>query len=165
MSDLSEPEVPEMKKLEKRDFRTVTATGTALIKEVKATPDEEKLAVLIDGLESATKEYISIMLEKAQLEQILTHSPEGSFLYKLDFKGLFESNKSGLEKAQVKPCDFVLLKLTYVTGLAAFYGREYPNRDFMDQKRVRIDGIRGQKVHGFDDDFFQAIARKSQDAW
>ena len=104
MSEESETEtstVPAMKKIQKRTFNTVTATGTALIKEVKAKPDEEKLPTLVPGLQHATKEYVSIMLEKLELEQILTHSPEGSFLYRLDYKEFFDMNKAELEQAKV----------------------------------------------------------------
>ena len=95
-------ELPEMVDVgKKRSFTTVTTTGKAVIKECEKAADEDKLAELVKGLELATKEYVSIMLEKCDLKQILTHSPRGAFLYRLDFAAFFDINRSQLEKAKV----------------------------------------------------------------
>ena len=94
-------EPPQAEMISKRTFTTVTTTANALIKKVKAAHDEDKLAILVVGLEAATKEYLSIMLEKLELPEIITHSPKGSFLYKLDLSNLFTMEADDIKKATV----------------------------------------------------------------
>ena len=94
-------EPPPAEVLSKRTFTTVTTTANALIKKCKAAPDEDKLAILVAGLEVATKEYLSIMLEKLELPEIITHSPKGNFLYKLDLSTLFTMEADDIKKATV----------------------------------------------------------------
>ena len=96
---MDEPPAPEL--LSKRTFTTVTTTANALIKKCKAAPDEDKLALLVPGLEKATKEYLSIMLEKLELPEIITHTPKASFLYKLDLSTLFTMEAEDIKKATV----------------------------------------------------------------
>ena len=87
---------------QKRTFATITATANKLIKRCKNAPDEEKLAIVVEGLELATKEYLSIMLEKLDLTEIISHSPQAKRLYELDLVSLFTLEKPEVEKVQVK---------------------------------------------------------------
>ena len=86
----------------KRSMTTVTNTANTLCKRVTKTADEDKFAVILDGLQEATKEYVSIMLEKLELNEILSHTPAASFLYRLDWQTLFEVEASEVKKAEVK---------------------------------------------------------------
>ena len=97
---MEEPPAPEA--ITKRTFTTVTTTGNDLIKKCKAAHDEDKLAILVPGLEAATREYISIMLEKLELPEIITHTPKASFLYKLDLSSLFTMEADEIKKATVR---------------------------------------------------------------
>ena len=97
---MEEPPPAEM--LTKRTFTTVTTTGNELIKKCKAAADEDKLAIIVHGLEIATKEYISIMLEKLELSEVITHTPKASFLYKLDLSKVFTMEADDIKKATVR---------------------------------------------------------------
>ena len=100
---MAENDLPPMDQVgKKRTFTTITTTANNLIKKCKNAVEEEKLAVLVEGLESATKEYLSIMLEKLDLTEILTHSPKGKFLYELDLKTLFSAEAKEVEEASVR---------------------------------------------------------------
>ena len=85
----------------KRTFTTITTTANNLIKKCKNALDEDKLAVLLEGLEEATREYMSIMLEKLELPEIIVHEPKAKMLYQLDIAGLFCLEKPEVEQAKV----------------------------------------------------------------
>lgn len=85
----------------KRTFTTITTTANNLIKKCKNALDEDKLAILLEGLEEATREYMSIMLEKLELPDIIEHTPRAKALYELDIAGLFSLEKPELEQAKV----------------------------------------------------------------
>ena len=86
---------------QKRTFTTITTTANKLIKKCKNAVDEDKLATLVEGLQGATREYLSIMLEKLDLTEILTHSPQGKFLYELDLQSLFSPEEKDVEEVKV----------------------------------------------------------------
>ena len=104
----SEP--PQVDVLTKRTFTTITTTGNELIKRCRNAIDEDKLPFLVEGLENATKEYLSIMLEKLDLPEILTHSPEGKFLYNLDMKSLFERETEEVTQVKVNSLNVILFR-------------------------------------------------------
>ena len=85
----------------KRTFTTITTTANYLIKKVKGVSEDEKLPVLVEGLEAATKEYLSIMLEKLDVAEIMTHSPKAKFLFELDLAKLFAPETKEVEKVKV----------------------------------------------------------------
>lgn len=97
----------------KRTFTTITTTANALIKKCKNALEEDKLAVLLEGLEGATKEYLSIMLEKLDLPEIIEHEPKARALYNLDITGLFTLEKQEVEQAKVSGVN-VIVELWYV---------------------------------------------------
>ena len=99
---MTDADPPPMDNIKKRTFTTITTTANNLIKKVKSAGEEDKLPILLEGLESATREYLSIMLEKLELTDILVHSPKGRFLYALDLKTLFTSEAEKKEMEQVK---------------------------------------------------------------
>ena len=45
-----------MEQIKKRTFTTITTTANNLIKKVKSAGEEDKLPVLLEGLEAATRE-------------------------------------------------------------------------------------------------------------
>lgn len=92
----------------KRTFTLITTSANNLIKKCKNAPDDEKLGIILEGLEEATREYLSIMLEKLELSDILVHTPKAKALYELDIAGLFALEKDEVEK--VKVCSFVVQK-------------------------------------------------------
>ena len=99
---MDETEVPIMETVGvKRTMTTCTATANQLIKKCKAVPDHEKLEVILQGLEAATKEYMSIMLEKLDINDIVVHTPEAAALFDLDFKTLFDLEKGQMDLAKV----------------------------------------------------------------
>ena len=99
---MDETEVPNMEALGvKRTMTTCTATANQLIKKCKAVPEQEKLGVVLQGLEAATREYMSIMLEKLEINDMLEHTPEAAALFKLDFKTLFDLEKNQMDVAKV----------------------------------------------------------------
>ena len=104
-----------MEQIKKRTFTTITTTANNLIKKVKSAGEEDKLPILLEGLEAATREYLSIMLEKLELTDIIAHSPKGRFLYALDLKTLFtsEAEKKELEQAKVRKSSATLVTLDY----------------------------------------------------
>ena len=59
------------------------------------------MAVLLEGLEGATREYLSIMLEKLELPEIIEHEPKARALYDVDIAGLFTLEKKEVEQAKV----------------------------------------------------------------
>ena len=87
---------------QKRTFTTITSTANKLIKKCNGVSDEDKLPVLVEGLKGATKEYLSIMLEKLDLKDIITHSPKGKFLYELDLQKLFSPEEEQVEQVTVR---------------------------------------------------------------
>ena len=101
MADNDLPPLDQVGK--KRTFTTITTTANNLIKKVKGVADEEKLPVLVEGLEAATKEYLSIMMEKLDLAEILTHTPKAKFLYELDLAKLFAPETKEVEEVKVSP--------------------------------------------------------------
>ena len=98
---MTEQETPAMEILSKRSFTTVTATANQLIKRCKSTADEQKLEVILEGLEASTKEYLSIMLERLEVADLIDKVPEADALYRLDVKTLFELEKSDVDMATV----------------------------------------------------------------
>ena len=94
----------------KRTFTTITTTANNLIKKCQKAAEEDKLATLVDGLEGATREYLSIMLEKLELSEIIIHSPKGKFLYELDLKKLFSPEEKEVEEVTVSFCGLVWQK-------------------------------------------------------
>ena len=99
---MTDTEPPPMDMVgQKRTFTTITTTANKLIKKCKSAAEEDKLATLVTGLEAATKEYLSIMLEKLDLAEIITHSPEGQFLYELEISKLFSPEEKEVEEVTV----------------------------------------------------------------
>ena len=99
---MADNELPPLDQVgKKRTFTTITTTANNLIKKVKGVSDDEKLPVLVEGLEAATKEYLSIMMEKLDLAEILTHTPKAKFLYELDLAKLFAPETKEVEKVKV----------------------------------------------------------------
>ena len=86
----------------KRTFTTITTTANGLIKKCKNALDEDKLAFMLEGLEAATREYLSIMLEKLDLPEVIEHTPKARALYELDIAGLFTLEKKEVEQATVR---------------------------------------------------------------
>ena len=75
----------------KRDFKTVTKTGNELIKTIQATAEAEDHGQIIkDGLESAIREYISIILERSDTTNKVGQDGRYDFLIKLDIQSIFE---------------------------------------------------------------------------
>ena len=100
---MSESEPPNMDNVgKKRTFTTITTTANNLIKKCQKAAEEDKLAILVQGLEAATREYLSIMLEKLDLTEIITHSPKGKFLYELDLAKLFSPEEKEVEEVTVR---------------------------------------------------------------
>ena len=84
-----------MTKLVKRDFRLVTTSGNDLIKSITATRDsEDHPSIIKEGLESTIREYISIIVEKADLNDLVASDEKYQFLGKLDVKSMFEPKKT-----------------------------------------------------------------------
>ena len=105
---MSETEPPPMDNVgKKRTFTTITTTANNLIKKCQKAAEEDKLATLVDGLEGATREYLSIMLEKLDLSDIILHSPKGKFLYELDLKKLFSPEEKEVEEVTVSLNGFI----------------------------------------------------------
>lgn len=76
---------------QKRDFRTVTRSGNELIKTITTTSGAADHGQIIkDGLEAAIFEYISIIVEKADLKDLVSTDDKYKFLGKLDIKSIFE---------------------------------------------------------------------------
>ena len=99
---MNEKDPPNMEQVGKRrTFTTVTTTANDLIKKCKNALDEDKLAVLLEGLEEATREYLSIMLEKLEVPEIINHTPKAKALYELDIAGLFNLEQPEIEQATV----------------------------------------------------------------
>ena len=99
---MTDTEPPPMETVgTKRTFTTITTTANKLIKKCKSALDEDKLAVILEGLEGATKEYMSIMLEKLEVSEIAEHTPKAQELFQLDIAGLFQLEKPDVEKATV----------------------------------------------------------------
>ena len=99
---MADSEPPQMDQVgAKRTFTTITTTANKLIKKCKNAVDEDKFAVLVEGLEGATREYMSIMLEKLELSEIVSHTPKAQALFELDIAGLFNLEKSEVEQATV----------------------------------------------------------------
>ena len=99
---MTDAEPPQMDLVgQKRTFTTITTTANKLIKKCKSVAEEDKLATLVTGLEAATREYLSIMLEKLDLAEIIVHSPEGQFLYELDLPKLFSPEEKEVEEVKV----------------------------------------------------------------
>ena len=98
---MSESEPGKMETIKKRTFTTITTTANNLIKKCKNALDDDKLPVLVEGLEEATREYLSIMLEKLEVSEIINHAPKAKALYELDIAGLFNLEKPEIEKATV----------------------------------------------------------------
>lgn len=104
---MADSEPPNMNVVgKKRTFTTITTTANNLIKKCKNALDEDKLAILVEGLEEATREFLSIMLEKVELPEIIDHTPKAQALYELDISGLFSLEKPEIEQAKVSQTRF-----------------------------------------------------------
>ena len=70
---MTEPALPEMEQIgAKRDFRTVTKSGNDLVKTILATKESPDHGQIIkEGLETVIKEYISIIVEKTDLNALI----------------------------------------------------------------------------------------------
>ena len=100
---MAEPTLPEMETLVKRDFRTVTKTGNDLIKTITTTTDSPDHAGIIkEGLEAAVREYISIIVEKSDLNPLVTDDDRYKFLGKLDVKSIFEEKVTKMDPVAEK---------------------------------------------------------------
>lgn len=85
-------DLPDMTKTGVRDFRLVTKNGNELIKTINNSRDAPSHPQIIkDGLEAVIREYISIIVEKASLNELVNTDKEYHFLGKLDVKALFEN--------------------------------------------------------------------------
>ena len=92
-----------MEPLVKRDFRTVTKTGNELIKTITTTiesPDHPE--IIKEGLEAAIREYVSIVVEKAELNLKISEEDKYKFLGKLDVKSIFEESATGRDPVAEK---------------------------------------------------------------
>ena len=84
-------DMPNAEAIQKRDFRLVTKTGNELIKTITTTKDTVGHPEIIkDGLEAAVREYISIIVEKSDLNDLVNTKDEYKFLGSLDVKSIFE---------------------------------------------------------------------------
>ena len=98
---MSEPNLPEMTPIgNKRDFRTITKNGNDLVKTIIATKESPDHGQIIkEGLESTIKEYISIIVEKTDLNELVSEGGKYQFLQKLDIRSIFEPKKSEKDAA------------------------------------------------------------------
>ena len=88
---MAENALPEMETIQKRDFRTVTKTGNDLVKTITTTSDVvDHDEIIKEGLEAAIVEYVSIIVEKADLNHLISTEEKYKFLGKLDIKSIFE---------------------------------------------------------------------------
>ena len=90
---MADSNLPDMEPIgTKRDFRTVTKSGNDLVKTILATKESpEHDQIIKEGLEAVIKEYISIIVEKTDLNVLVTEDAKYKFLQKLDIKSIFES--------------------------------------------------------------------------
>ena len=90
---MAESSLPEMEQIgAKRDFRTVTKSGNDLVKTILATRESpEHDQIIKEGLEAVIKEYISIIVEKTDLNVLVTEDEKYKFLQKLDIRSIFDS--------------------------------------------------------------------------
>ena len=92
---MSDKSPPEMETIAKRDFRTVTKTGNELIKTIMTTAGAQDHGQIIkEGLEAAIREYISIVVEKADLNPLVSDNENYRFLGQLDIKSIFEPSEA-----------------------------------------------------------------------
>ena len=84
--------LPPMEKLKKRDFKTVTQNGNDLIKTINTTKDAaDHPQIIKEGLEAVVREYISIIVEKANLNELINTEEKYKFLGLVDVKSIFET--------------------------------------------------------------------------
>ena len=77
--------LPDMDPIQKRDFRLVTKNGNDLIKTITTTKEAEGHPDIIkEGLEATLREYISIIVEKSDLNELVTNDERYKFLGSLD---------------------------------------------------------------------------------
>ena len=94
--------MPEMTKLVPRDFRLVTKTGNELIKTITSTREaSDHTGIIKEGLEAAIREYISIIVEKADLNELIDTKDDYKFLAELDVKSMLEKTVTGTTKDPV----------------------------------------------------------------
>ena len=78
-----------------RDFKTVTRSGNELVKTITTTHGAADHGQIIkEGLESAILEYVSIIVEKADLTDLAINDEKYKFLMKLDIKSIFEPKQN-----------------------------------------------------------------------
>ena len=75
---------------QKRDFRLITKSGNELIKTITSTKDSLDHAQIIkDGLETVIREYVSVIVEKSDLTDLVQGNETYKFLTLLDVKSIF----------------------------------------------------------------------------
>ena len=90
MTSDQEDGMPPAEPLVKKDFRLVTKTGNDLIKTITSTRDAvNHPQVIRDGLEAALREYITVVVEKANLSELIDQDDKYNFLALLDVKSIF----------------------------------------------------------------------------
>lgn len=88
-------ERPELVKIAQRDFRQVTKAGNELIKTITSTRDaSDHTGIIKEGLEAAIREYVSIIVEKADLNELVDSNDDYKFLGQLDVKSIFEQKST-----------------------------------------------------------------------
>ena len=126
MADCSD--MPEATKIVPKDFRLVTKSGNELIKVINTTRDaEDHPNIIKEGLETVIREYISIIVEKTNLSDLIDSDEKYKFLTNVDVKSIFEPKKLAknptTEKSQflieqsIKNQDKILKKMETIDRL------------------------------------------------
>ena len=92
MTSDQENEMPPAEPIVKKDFRLVTKTGNELIKTIISTRDAvNHPQVIKEGLETALREYIAVVVEKSNLSDLIEEDVKYNFLSLVDVKSIFQS--------------------------------------------------------------------------
>ena len=75
---------------QKRDFRFITKNGNELIKTIVNTRESmDHPQIIKDGLEAVIRDYISVIVEKSDLNNLVQEDEKYKFLSLLDVKSIF----------------------------------------------------------------------------
>ena len=131
--------LPEMEQIQKRDFRLVTRTGNDLIKTITTTKEAEGHPEIIkEGLEAAVREYISIIVEKSSLNELISNDERYSFLGSLDVKSIFDSKKGSNESKKDPAAEKLIHLVEVTTKNQDKILKKLETIDRLDQVRLRI---------------------------
>ena len=102
MAEKALPEMEQIAGVAKRDFRTVTKTGNELIRTITTTAGaKDHDQIIKEGLEAAIREYISIVVEKSDLNTLVTENESYKFLGKLDIKSIFDPSPTSTTSSTI----------------------------------------------------------------